>query len=184
MRMPKHNRKKDDHFRVRQGEPSTYMALHLVSNAVPKHRLVAGGVDRWALGNLTFGGKVVLETPRPVNEVRCSGALQAPMVRLASLVECGAARHWQLPRWGRYVGVTRTVDLQATKEFRFGDRYQDVLREINLLNAFNYKNYSTASQPSKRARTAYTTPLCVYNEVRRHVLQCRALLSVELGMRF
>ena len=47
------------------------------SDAVPKHRLVvAGSIDGpWGI---TFGAKVVLETPRPLNEVAAAGGYRPP----------------------------------------------------------------------------------------------------------
>ena len=172
----KHNRKKDDPFAFDKATIDLYPFIWV--DAVPKHRLVvAGSIDGpWGL---TFGGKVVLETPRPVNEVRCWGVTEPDG---STCQPFGA----EPPGTGSFlvggdIWGYRTVDLQATKEFRFGDRVKMTAR-VNLLNAFNYKNYSTFSTIEAGANGVYD-PTFVYNKF-GDMLYVPRTLSVELGMKF
>lgn len=172
----KHNRKKDDPFAFDGATINQYPFIWV--DAVPKHRLVvAGSVDGpWGL---TFGGKIVLETPRPVNEVRCYGVTRADG---ATCQPFGA----EPPGTGSFlvggdIWGYRTVDLQATKEFSFGERVKLNAR-VNLLNAFNYQNFSTFSSIEAGANGIYN-PTFEYNRF-GDMLYVPRTLSVEVGLKF
>jgi hypothetical protein len=172
----KHNRKKDDPFAFDKATIDEYPFIWV--DGVPKHRLVvAGSVDGpWGL---TFGGKVVLETPRPVNEVGCWGA------RPEDGSHC---QPWgaEPPGNGSFlvggdIWGYRTVDLQVTKEFSFGDTVKMTAR-VNALNIFNYKNYSQFTTNSPGADGVFD-PTFVYNKTGEMYYQPRTL-SFELGLKF
>jgi outer membrane receptor protein involved in Fe transport len=172
----KHNRKKDDPFAFDKATIGQYPFIWV--DAVPKHRLVvAGSIDGpWGL---TFGGKIVLETPRPVNEVRCWGVTEPD----GSTCQAFGA---EPPGTGSFliggdIWGYRTVDLQATKEFRFGDRVKMTAR-VNLLNAFNYQNYSQFTTIEAGANGVYD-PTFVYNRF-GDMLYVPRTLSVEVGLKF
>lgn len=133
----KHNRKLDDNFAF--DKPTIGEYPFITADGVPKHRFVmAGSIDGpWGI---TFGAKIVLETPRPLNEVRDYG-YRPPDGSSAQPFA------YTPPGTGKFliggdIWGYRTVDFQATKEFKFGDRVAMTAR-VNLLNAFNFKNYSS-----------------------------------------
>jgi len=132
----KHNRKLDDNFAFDQPTIDRYPFISV--DGIPKHRFVtAGSVDGpWGT---VFGVKIVLETPRPMNEVRDYGARPAD----GSFSQPFAVTP---PGTGSFlvggdIWGYRTVDFQATKQFQFADF--SVEARVNLLNAFDFENYST-----------------------------------------
>lgn len=131
-----HNRKLDDNFAFDKATIQDYPFI--TTNDVPEHRFVAAGsIDGpW---DTTFGVKVVLETPRPMNEIRDwgnrppDGSFSQPFA-------------YEPPGTGKFliggdIWGYRTVDFQATKEFRFGD--YALTARMNLLNAFDFENQSS-----------------------------------------
>ncbi|WP_045757539.1 TonB-dependent receptor [Xanthomonas albilineans] len=109
------------------------------SDAVAGHRFVASGSIDGPWG-VTFGAKLVLATPNPVNTIACYGKVDADGAQCQQIgfVPPGSGRFLV----GGKIWGYRTVDFQATKEFTV---YNDVKlsARINLLNAFNFKNYSS-----------------------------------------
>ncbi|NLG76837.1 MAG: TonB-dependent receptor [Xanthomonadaceae bacterium] len=107
-------------------------------NDVPKHRFVAAGsIDGpW---NTIFGLKIVLETPRPLNEVRDFGA-RPPDGSFAQPIAITPPGTGSFLIGGDIWGY-RTVDLQATKEFQLGDFA--LTARVNVLNVFDFENYTT-----------------------------------------
>ena len=131
-----HNRKIDDNFAFDKARIEDYPFI--ASNGVPEHRFVAAGSIDGPWGT-TFGAKLVLETVRPFNEVRDFGA-RPPDGSFAQPFAYDPPGTGSFLIGGDIFGY-RTVDLQATKEFRIGDF--GLTARVNLLNAFNYENYST-----------------------------------------
>lgn len=132
----KHNRKKDDAFAFDGATIEDYPFIRV--DDIPKHRFVASGSVDGPWG-VTFGAKIVLETPRYLNEIR-----RVPGDPDLTKTPAFA---YDPPGTGSFliggdIWGYRTVDLQATKEFKIGDRVAFTAR-VNLLNAFNYKNYSS-----------------------------------------
>jgi hypothetical protein len=133
-----HNRKIDDNYAF--DKPTIAQYPFIDANGVPEHRFVAAGSIDGPWG-LTFGAKLVLETPRALNETRNVGVVApdgSPYQPYA----------FDPPGTGSFIvggdiWGYRTVDLQATKEFRIGDFGFTV--RVNLLNAFDYENYSSFS---------------------------------------
>lgn len=133
----KHNRKKEDPFAFDGARIEDYPFITV--DGVPKHRFVASGSLDGFWG-ITFGAKIVLETPRPFNEIRDYG-YRPPDGSFAQPFAYTPAGTGKFLIGGDIWGY-RTLDLQATKEFSFGDRFK-VSARLNLLNALNYKNYSS-----------------------------------------
>ncbi|HEX5787564.1 MAG TPA: TonB-dependent receptor [Woeseiaceae bacterium] len=131
-----HNRKLDDNFAFDKATIDQYPFI--AANEVPEHRFVAAGSIDGPWG-MTFGAKLVLETPRPLNEIRNVGIV-GPDGSFSQPYALDPPGTGSFIVGGDIFGY-RTVDLQATKEFRVGDF--GFTARVNLLNAFDYENYST-----------------------------------------
>jgi outer membrane receptor protein involved in Fe transport len=113
----------------------------LESSAASKHRFVATGSIDGGWGIL-WASKLTLATPQPVADIACCNlipnSLNAP-----AYPAVGTPRGYQFLFGGPVFGY-RDIDVQATKNF-------DLTRGINLyvrfdvLNLFNFKNYSTTT---------------------------------------
>jgi outer membrane receptor protein involved in Fe transport len=109
-----------------------YYSPYVMSNQVPKHRLVAvGSVDvPWGI---TLGAKVVLETPKPYTGFD-----------LDNFSVTADGLNYNYLHTSRFPANTLgygSLDLQATKSFKFGGSSALQVR-IDLLNAFNTRNYA------------------------------------------
>ncbi|MFC6840158.1 TonB-dependent receptor [Xanthomonas theicola] len=109
------------------------------SNAVAAHRFVASGSIDGPWG-VTFGAKVVLATPEPINTIACYGKVDADggTCQQIGVVPPGSGKFLLGGKIWRY----RTVDFQASKDFTVYNDFKLSAR-INLLNAFNFKNYAS-----------------------------------------
>ena len=114
---------------------------YVKSSNQPAHRFTAAGSVDGPWG-LTFGAKLVLETPTPVNEIACYG-VEAPDGSRCQLVGFTPPGNGKFLIGGNIWGY-RTVDFQVTKEFSLGGDIKMSAR-LNLLNAFDFKNYSSYS---------------------------------------
>ncbi|WP_372361721.1 TonB-dependent receptor domain-containing protein [Xanthomonas sp. NCPPB 1325] len=108
------------------------------SDAVAAHRFVASGSIDIPWG-VTLGAKLVLATPEPINTIACFGFTDPDG---ATCQQVGVTP----PGSGKFlvggdIWGYRTVDFQATKEFTVVGDFKMSAR-VNLLNAFNFKNYS------------------------------------------
>ena len=170
-----HNRKLDDDFAF--DKPTIDQYPFITVDGVPEHRLVAAGsIDGpW---DTTFGVKIVLETPRPLNEVRDwgnrppDGSFSQPFA-------------YEPPATGSFliggdIWGYRTVDFQATKEFQLGDYVLSA--RLNLLNAFDYENYSSFNLLSAGSN-GVLDPDVEVNEFGETFYVPRTL-SFEVGFRF
>jgi len=112
------------------------------SNAAPKHRFVAtGSID--GIWDITFASKLTLATPTPFNDIACYGATLsngAGCEPRAALANHGRGAFL----FGGKIFGYRAVDFQATKDFDLTHGMSAYVR-FDLLNAFNYKNYSDYS---------------------------------------
>jgi len=170
-----HNRKLDDNFAF--DKPTIGEYPFIAVDNLPEHRFVAAGsIDGpW---DTTFGVKVVLETPRPLNEIRDWGNRPPDG-------SFGQPFAYDPPGTGSFliggdIWGYRTVDFQATKEFRFGD-YAFSAR-LNLLNAFDYENFSTFNLISPGSG-GVLDPVVEVNEFGETFYVPRTL-SFEVGFRF
>lgn len=102
---------------------------YLVSNSVPRHRLVAtGSLD--GFWGITFGAKLVLSTPEPRYGSRC---MQPPSTE-PGVPTCNPGSNIPDTTLGY-----KSLDLQATKEWDVGGL--NLYGRLDLLNAFNWNNY-------------------------------------------
>ena len=131
-----HNRQIDDNYAFDKARIEDYPFI--TANDVPEHRFVAAGsID--APWGLTFGAKIVLETPRPINQIGFYGNRPPDGSH-------GQPVAFEPPGTGSFIiggdiWGYRTVDFQATKEFRIGEF--GFTARVNLLNAFDYNNYAS-----------------------------------------
>jgi len=131
------NRDITQHYSFDQATIQDYPFI--LSNAAPKHRLVATGVVDGPWG-LTFSTKVTLATPTPNNgfinyffpETAPNGANNLPV---AGVPSGGKTFLFGGPIWGY-----RDVDFAVIKDWLIaGDTH--IYGRLDMLNAFNYKNY-------------------------------------------
>lgn len=109
------------------------------SSNQPSHRFTASGSIDGPWG-VTFGAKLVLETPNAINTVACYGVegWDGSTCQLVGFVPPGNGRFLV----GGDIWGYRTVDLQATKEFVLAGDTRLTAR-VNVLNAFNFMNYDS-----------------------------------------
>ena len=110
----------------------------ILSNAVPKNRLVATGVVDVGWG-VTLSGKLTLATPIPINGIACYGATfpnGSRCIPAAAIPSGGKSFLVGGPIWGY-----RDVDFAAIKNIHINGDVYWYLR-LDILNAFNYKNYT------------------------------------------
>jgi outer membrane receptor protein involved in Fe transport len=134
----KHKRKLDDYYAFDKPTIDQYPFIRV--NDIPKHRFVAAGSIDGPWGTI-FGAKVVLETPRPVNEVRDYGN-RPPDGSFAQPISITPPGTGSFLIGGDIWGY-RTVDLQATKQFQLGDFA--LTARVNVLNVFDWENHSNLS---------------------------------------
>jgi hypothetical protein len=132
-----------------------------LSSAAPKHRLVVtGSVDvPWGI---TVAGKLVLETPTPVNVISCCNlfpnSVGAQGETSAAWPVVGTPRGSKFLFGGPIFGY-RDVDLQASKDFDLGRGIVLQLR-VDALNVFNFKNYAdTIDQFNGASYQPYYNPV-------------------------
>ncbi|HJU25634.1 MAG TPA: hypothetical protein VJ722_03050, partial [Rhodanobacteraceae bacterium] len=132
------NRDINEHYSFDEATIEDYPFI--LSNAAPKHRLVATGVVDGPWG-LTFSTKITLATPTPTNNFTCytdgtsvfpTGSHCSPMAR----VPTGGKSFLSGPMWGY-----RSVDFELTKDWLIAGNTHLYLRG-DLINAFNFKNYT------------------------------------------
>ncbi len=130
------NRDINEHYSFDQATIGDYPFI--VSNAAPKHRLVATGVVDGPWG-ITFSSKLVLATPTPTNgfisynypETAPNGANNLPVGGTPS---GGKSFFFGGPIFGY-----REVDFAAIKDWQIEGPTHVYVR-LDILNAFNYKN--------------------------------------------
>jgi outer membrane receptor for ferrienterochelin and colicin len=143
----KQNRDINEHYSFDEATIHDYPFI--LSNAAAKHRFVAtGSIDGpWGI---TYAAKLTLATPIPKNDIACYGALQptgslcTPIAGVPSgggLVNDPNAIGPQKFAFGGKIFGDRDIDFQATKNFDL-DRGMSVYVRFDVLNVFNYKNYS------------------------------------------
>ncbi len=183
----KQNRDINEHYSF--DYPTVQDYPFILSNAAPKHRLVATGSLEGPWG-LVFGAKLTLATPTPWNGVSCYGPNSA-------FVKQGGGQSVTFPNGGHCMaeGLVpssggkfllggkiwgyRDVDFQITKNFKLG---QDttLYARLDLLNAFNFKNFSqytvvTTAGPGKTALS--------YNPI-GNITYVPRTIKFEAGIRF
>jgi outer membrane receptor protein involved in Fe transport len=170
-----HNRQLNDAFAFDKATIDDYPFI--TANDVPEHRFVAAGsIDGpW---DTTFGAKIVLETPRPVNAISNYGNTP-PDGSAAQPIT------WTPPGTGSFliggdIWGYRTVDFQATKVFTVGD--YELTARMNLLNAFDYENFKSFNLISAGSG-GVLDPEIEVNEF-GDMFYVPRTLSFEVGFRF
>lgn len=143
------NRDINEHYSFDQASIQQYPFI--TSNAAAKHRLVVvGNYDGpW---DITFAGKLTLATPTPNNgfsyydypKTAPNGAGNLPVAGTPGGGYSGSDSHAALAQsflFGGKIFGYRQIDMQATKNFDLTRGMSFYLR-FDVLNAFNYKNYS------------------------------------------
>jgi outer membrane receptor protein involved in Fe transport len=172
----RHNRNLNEAYAF--DKPTIEEYPFIKSDAVPRHRLVmAGSMD--GVWGITFGAKVVLESPIAKNNISCWGQ-QNPDGSTCTPVG------FYPPATGKFlvggdIWGYRTVDLQATKEFKLGDNFA-VTARVNLLNAFNFHNYTSFNYDSFGSNGIYDPDISInrYGDIK----YVPRTLTFELGVKF
>ena len=125
------NRKSGEHYALDEEDITDYPFLQ--SSGVSKHRLVATGIVDGPWG-MTYSTKLVLSTPAPISDIACFGA--ASHCIPAAFDAPGSA----FLRSGKIFG-TRQIDFAVNKDIDLSAGMTMYIRG-DLLNAFNFKNYS------------------------------------------
>ncbi len=170
-----HNRQVGDNFAFDKATIADYPFVRV--NDVPKHRIVAAGsIDGpW---DTTFGAKIVLETPRPWNTIRDYGN-RPPDGSFSQQFAYTPPGIGSFLIGGDIWGY-RTVDFQATKYFNIGE--YELTARVNLLNAFDYKNFRSYNLISPGS-DGVLDPEIEVNEF-GDILYVPRTLSFEVGFRF
>jgi outer membrane receptor protein involved in Fe transport len=124
------NRDIEAHYAL--DEPTIGDYPFILSNAAPRHRLVATAILRGPWGT-TLAAKGIVATPTPKNDVAC---FQAPGNFFPTGSSCTPIAGTPTTKLGY-----RNLDLQVTKSFEIAGT-SSVYARIDLLNVFNYANYS------------------------------------------
>ena len=158
-------------------KPTIHQYPFVKSDAVSAHRFVGSGSIDGPWG-LTFGAKIVLATPEPINTIACFGFTDPDGAACQQVAATPPGGKFLVG--GKIFGY-RTVDFQATKEFTV---YRDMKMSarVNLLNAFNFKNYSSYVYNGWGSNGQFDPDITInqtgdINYVPRTV-------TVELGMKF
>ena len=139
--------------------------------------MAAGSYD--GFWGITFGAKVVLATPEPLNSIEGWGQTNPDGSRSTPI-------GFTPPGSGKFlvggkIWGYRTVDFQATKEFALGGDFKLSAR-VNLLNAFNFKNYSSFNYNGFGNGGIYDPNVSI-NKFGDNLYVPRTL-TFELGMKF
>ncbi|MFT4249412.1 MAG: TonB-dependent receptor [Pseudomonas sp.] len=148
------------------------------SDAVSAHRFVASGSIDGPWG-VTFGAKVVLATPEPINTIACYGHTDADgaTCQQVAAIPPGSGKFLL----GGKIWGYRTVDFQATKEFTVAGDFKLSAR-INLLNAFNFKNYSSYAYNSFGSDGVYDPDITI--NTTGDILYVPRTVTFEIGAKF
>ena len=129
------NRDINEHYAFDQATIQDYPFI--LSNAAPKHRLVATAVVDGPWG-VTFSGKLTLATPTPEDGfiqaiTAANGANNLPVAGIPS-----GGKRFVIggPIWGY-----RDIDLAAIKNWHPFDNEVSLYARLDVLNVFNYKNF-------------------------------------------
>ena len=129
------NRDINEHYSFDEATIEDYPFI--LSNAAPKHRLVATAVVDGPWG-LTFSGKLTLATPTPIDGIACYGATfpnGSGCIPAATIPTGG--KHFLIggPIWGY-----RDIDLAVIKNWNVAGNVV-LYGRLDVLNVFNYKNF-------------------------------------------
>jgi len=135
----RNNRSITEHYSF--DEENIHLYPFIISNAAPRHRFVAtGSID--GFWDITFASKLTLATPTPVDDFTCyvDGGAFYPDGSHCQPTGVTPRGNGSFLTDGKVFGY-RDIDFQATKNFDLTHGMSVYVR-FDLLNAFNYKNYS------------------------------------------
>lgn len=173
----KQNRDINEHYAFDYATIGGYP--YILSNAAAKHRFVATGVIDGPWG-ITMSAKLTLATPIPFNGFTCySGASGQFFPNGGRCTAYGAQPqgNGKFLIGGKIFGY-RDVDFQATKHFDVHGL--DFYGRFDLLNVFNFKNYSDLMFPNS---TIGSLSSITYNPTGNITFVPRTI-KFEVGMKF
>ncbi|HZP65383.1 MAG TPA: TonB-dependent receptor [Rudaea sp.] len=144
------NRDVNEHYSF--DEETIHQYPFIDSNAVPRHRFVATGSFDGPWG-LTYSGKLTLASPIPHNDIACflasgqyfpTGSSCTPIAGTPGGGFSGSDPHATTAQsflFGGKIFGYRDIDFQVTKNFDL-THGMDMYIRFDVLNAFNFKNYS------------------------------------------
>ena len=148
------------------------------SNAASAHRFVASGsIDGpW---DITFGAKIVLATPEPINTIACFGVTDpdGATCQQVAATPPGAGKFI----FGGDIWGYRTVDFQASKDFTVAGNVKLSTR-VNLLNAFDFKNYSSYAYNGFGSNGRFNPDLTINTS--GDILYVPRTVTFEVGLKF
>lgn len=134
------NRGGDEHYAFDGATIHDYPFIPLA--AVPKHRFVATGTyDGW--WDMTFTGKLTLETTSPFNDVKTQGDIGGPPNGIPARFYAAVNPPGKSFLVGGPIFGVRQIDLSVNKNFDLtrGMTFYVRLDAINIFNFINYKDY-------------------------------------------
>jgi len=134
------NRGGDEHYAFDGATIHDYPFIPLA--AVPKHRFVATGTyDGW--WDMTFTGKLTLETTSPFNDVKSQGDIGGPADGSPARFYAAVNPPGKSFLFGGPIFGVRQIDLSVNKNFDLtrGMTFYVRLDAINIFNFINYKDY-------------------------------------------
>jgi len=134
------NRGGDEHYAFDGATIHDYPFIPLA--AVPKHRFVATGTyDGW--WDMTFTGKLTLETTSPFNDVKSQGDIGGPPDGSPARFYAAVNPPGKSFLFGGPIFGVRQIDLSVNKNFDLtrGMTFYVRLDAINIFNFINYKDY-------------------------------------------
>jgi hypothetical protein len=134
------NRGGDEHYAFDGATIHDYPFIPLA--AVPKHRFVATGTyDGW--WDMTFTGKLTLETTSPYNDVKGQGDIGGPPNGIPARFYAAVNPPGRSFLVGGPIFGVRQIDLSVNKNFDLtrGMTFYVRLDAINIFNFINYKDY-------------------------------------------
>ncbi len=173
----KQNRDVNEHYDFDYATIGDYPFI--LSNAAAKHRLVATGVIDGPWG-ITLSAKLTLATPLPYNGFVCypdGSDQQFPNGGNCRAYGTEPKGNGKFLVGGKIFGY-RNVDFQATKHFDV--RGLDLYARFDLLNVFNFRNYSDLVFPSN---TVGSLSSITYN-THGNITYVPRTIKFELGMKF
>lgn len=145
-----------------------------LTSAVAKHRLVVSGSNDLPWG-LLLGYKLTLATPIPSLGLACINA-DTPSGCIPVSFTPGGSRFLSGPIFGY-----RSIDFQITKNFKIYQNFSGYVR-FDLLNAFNWNNYSDYSTNYGANGVLNSRPV-IYNPT-GNILGTPREVKLTLGVKF
>ena len=148
------------------------------SNAAARHRFVATGVIDGPWG-ITYASKLTLATPIPVNDFEC---LSATFPTGSHCTPIAGTPHGQPFGFGGNIFGYRDIDFQATKDFDL-TRGMVLYVRFDILNAFNFKNYSDTLRNFSSNGVPNTVNPVLYNPT-GNITGVPRTFKITMGFRF